>query len=213
MKTVLRTYSILDSLQPQFASFLATVEQGYLPVEGQASILIEIAPAIEINRITDVALKAARVTPGLQIVERLYGLLELHGDSIGEVRRAGEAVLEALGLSENERIRPTIRTSQIIRNLDDHHTMLVNRSRHGNMITRGQSLYILEVSPAGYSSFAANEAEKASNANILEVVSFGAYGRVWLGGEERDIVVAARAAEEAIASITGIPEPEDARRD
>ena len=59
----LRTYTFLDVLQPQLASFLATVAQGYLPIEEQAALLVEVQPGIAINRITDVALKNASVTP------------------------------------------------------------------------------------------------------------------------------------------------------
>ena len=73
----LRTYIFLDSLQLQMASYLATVSRGYLPVAGQACCIIEIAPGIEINTLTDIALKATSVTPGMQIVERAYGMLEV----------------------------------------------------------------------------------------------------------------------------------------
>ncbi len=93
----LRTFIFLDSLQLQMASYLSTVSRGYLPVAGQASCLIEIAPGIEINTLTDIALKATNVTPGMQIVERAFGLLEVHSDSQGDARMAGEAVLKAIG--------------------------------------------------------------------------------------------------------------------
>ena len=53
----------------------------------------------------------------------------------------------------------------------------------------------MEVAPAGYAALAANEAEKAADINILEVRAFGSFGRIYLGGEERDIDVAYRAAE------------------
>ena len=54
----LRAFVFLDSLQPQYASFLATVSRGYLPRVGQASLFVEIAPGMAINHILDVALKA-----------------------------------------------------------------------------------------------------------------------------------------------------------
>ena len=85
----LRSYVFLDSLQPQHAAFLGTVAKGFLPTGGQASLFIEIAPGIEINRLTDIAVKATGIKPGMQIVERLYGLLEVHHDEQAEVRRAG----------------------------------------------------------------------------------------------------------------------------
>jgi hypothetical protein len=199
----LRTYVFIDSLQPQFASFLATVARGFLPIAGQAALFVEISPGIAINQVTDVALKSTRVTPGMQIVERLYGMLEVHSDSQADVRQAGAAILKDLDLSEDQRIKPKGYSSQVIRNIDDHQTMLINRMRHGNMITPGQSMYVMEVAPAGYAALAANEAEKAANINILEVVTFGSFGRIYLGGEERDIDVAFRAAEAALEAVTG----------
>jgi len=199
----LRTYCFLDSLQPQFASFQATISQGFLPRPGQASLFVEIAPGIAINEVMDVALKATNVTPGMQIVERSFGMLEIHSDSQADVREAGRAILKALDLDENERIKPKVYSSQVIRHVDDHQTQLINRMRHGNMILPGQSMYIMEVAPAGYAALAANEAEKAADINILEVRAVGSFGRVYLGGEERDIEVGFRAAEAAIASIVG----------
>ncbi|MCH8968082.1 MAG: hypothetical protein IIA66_03060 [Planctomycetes bacterium] len=204
MKNVdLRAYVFLDSLQPQYAAFLATVAQGYLPTVGQASLLVEISPGIEINRITDIALKSTEVTPGMQIVERLYGMLEIHSDSQADIRAAGRAILDALGVSEEQRLKPHVISSQVIRHVDAHQTQLINRTRHGNMILPGQTLYILECEPAAYSALAANEAEKASEINILEVRSFGSFGRLYLGGEQRDIDVASQAAVQAIESVSG----------
>jgi hypothetical protein len=199
----LRSYVFLDSLQPQYASFLGTVAQGFLPIAGDASLFVEISPGIEINRVTDVALKATNVKPGMQIVERLFGVLEVHSPSQADVRQAGVAILAALELQEADRWKPRILTSQVIRRIDPHQAQLINRLRHGNMLIRGQTLYVLEVEPAAYAALAANEAEKAANINILEVVAFGAFGRVYLGGEERDIDVGWRAAVAAIEGVTG----------
>jgi hypothetical protein len=199
----LRTYVFLDSMQPQYASFLATVAQGFLPTQGMASLYVEIAPGIEINRVTDVALKSSKVVPGMQIVERQFGMLEIHSDSQAEIRGAGQAILDSLGLKEDDRTKPTIVSSQVIRRVDDHQTQLINRMRHGNMILAGQTLYIMECEPAGYAALAANEAEKAADINVLEVRTFGSFGRVYLGGEERDIDVGYKAAVAAIEGVTG----------
>jgi hypothetical protein len=199
----LRTYVFLDSMQPQYASFLATVAQGFLPTQGMASLYVEIAPGIEINRVTDIALKSNLVKPGMQIVERQFGMLEIHSESQAEIRGAGQAILDALGLKEDDRTKPTIVSSQVIRRVDDHQTQLINRMRHGNMILAGQTLYIMECEPAGYAALAANEAEKAANINILEVRTFGSFGRVYLGGEERDIDVGYKAAVAAMEGVTG----------
>jgi hypothetical protein len=199
----LRSYIFLDSLQPQVASFFATVSQGFLPIAEQASLFVEISPGMEINRVTDVALKTTKVTPGMQIVERLYGMLEIHSDSQADVRQAGAAILSALNLKEESRYKPQIFNSSVIRRIDDYHTMLINRMRHGNMILPGHTLFTMEVAPAAYAAFAANEAEKAAEINILEIRAFGSFGRIYLGGEEKDIDVASKAAETAINSITG----------
>ena len=201
----LRCYCFIDKLQPQFASFLGTVAQGFLPVPGQASLFVEIAPGMDIMKVTDVALKATDVKPGMMILERMYGMLEVHSDSQAEVRQAGVAILAALNLNEADRIKPEITSSQVIRNISDYHTQLINRTRHGDMIVPGETLYVLECAPAGYAAIAANEAEKAADIKVLEVRAFGSFGRVYLGGEEKDIDVAWRAAEEALKTITGRP--------
>src|SRR2546430_6744482 len=199
----LRSYIFLDSLQPQVASFFATVSHGFLPIAGQASLFVEISPGMEINRVTDVALKSTKVTPGMQIIERLYGMLEIHSESQADIRQAGAAILQALELQEDSRYKPQTFSSSVIRRIDDYHTMLINRTRHGNMILPGHSLFTMEVAPAAYAAFAANEAEKAAQINILEIRAFGSFGRLYLGGEEKDIDVAATAAQQAIDSITG----------
>jgi len=201
----LRCYVFLDSLQPQFASFLGTVSQGFLPVPGQASLFVEVAPGMDIMKVTDVALKATDVKPGMMIIERLYGMLEIHSDSQADVRAAGRAILDALGLKEEERIKPEITSSQVIRNISPYHTQLINRTRHGDLIVPGETLYVMECAPAGYAAIAANEAEKAAHINVLEVRAFGSFGRLYLGGDEKDIDIGYRAAEQAIAGLNGRP--------
>jgi hypothetical protein len=203
MAVELRSYVFLDNLQPQHAAYLGTVARGFLPLPGDASLWIEISPGIEINRITDIALKATRVRPGMQVVERLFGLLEVHHDVQAEVRAAGAAILDALGVVESDRIKPVVVSSQIIRHVDAHQVQLVNRMRYGHMLLAGQTLYVLEVEPAGYAALAANEAEKAAHINILDVRAFGSFGRVYLGGEERDIMAGYGAAVAAIEGVSG----------
>ncbi|MGE0707915.1 MAG: hypothetical protein AB7N76_14465 [Planctomycetota bacterium] len=204
-KVELRTYTYIDVFQPQVASFLATVAAGYLPTEEQAALVLEIAPGMDINRVTDVALKRTDVKPGMMIVERVFGMLEVHSYDQGEVRAAGQAILDSLGLSESERLKPVIKTTQVITGVDAHHTMLVNKMRHGNYLLKGDAFYILEVHPAGYAIFAANEAEKAADIEVLEILAFGAYGRVFLGGSESNIQEAAAAVEHALAAVSGRP--------
>jgi hypothetical protein len=199
----LRSYVFLDSLQPQMAAFVGSTARGFLPLAGDASLWVEISPGIEINRITDVALKATKVRPAVQVVERLFGLLEVHSSEQAEVRAAGAAILDALGVRAEERWKPRIYSSQIIRRVDAHQTQLINRNRNGMMLIANQTLYIMEVEPAAYAVLAANEAEKAANINIVEVRPFGSFGRVYLGGEERDIMAGYSAAVQAIEDITG----------
>lgn len=199
----LRSYVYLDNLQRQHAAYIGTVSLGFLPLPGDSSLWIEVSPGIEINRITDIALKATSVRPGVLFIERLYGLLEIHSSRQGDTITAGRAILDFLGLRESDRLKPQIVSSQIIRNLDPHQAQLINRNRRGQLILGGQSLYILEVQPAAYAALAANEAEKASLINILQVTAVGSFGRLYLGGEERDIIAGSKAALEAIENVSG----------
>ncbi|HVK75557.1 MAG TPA: hypothetical protein VM734_19640 [Kofleriaceae bacterium] len=199
----LRALTVIDSLQPQLTGFLQTVSAGFMPLDYEAALFIEIAPGIAINQLTDAALKATRCRPGMQIVERAYGMLELHDQDKGQVEAAVDAILGNMGTTREDRIKPRIVSSQIITGLDGHQSQLINRMRHGDMIVAGQTLYILEVYPAAYAALAANEAEKAAPIHLLEVITFGAFGRLWLGGTEADIREAAAAAEAALAGVTG----------
>ena len=199
----LRALTFIDVLQPQLAGFFQTVAQGFMPLDGQASLVVEIAPGIAVNVLTDVALKRARVTPGLQIVERAYGLLELHAFDQGEVRAAAGAILGEMGAGEADRLAPRVLSREIITGVDGHQSAMINRMRHGEMLRQGETLLTWEVVPAGYAALAANEAEKRARVNLLEVVTFGAVGRVWLGGGEEYIAQAARAIDDTVAGLRG----------
>jgi hypothetical protein len=199
----LRTFTYLDVLQPQLTGFFQTVASGFQPLAGQAALIVEIAPGISINELTDVALKCSRVFPGMQIVERAYGLLEVHHFDQGDVRAAGDAILQKMGLTEADRIAPEVISREIIHGIDGHQAMLVNRMRHGQLLLETETLYVLETHPAGYAALAANEAEKAANIQLLEVITFGAFGRLYLGGSEEEIQQAAEAAERALKAVKG----------
>jgi len=199
----LRTYTFIDALQPQLASHIGTVSRGFLPLAGMASLYIEIAPALHIVRLMDIALKATRVAPATQIVERAYGLMEVHHQDQGEVRSAGSAVLEEMGVDEKDRLKPRIVAREIIRNVEPYQSQLLNRIRYGSMLIPGESLFILETEPAGYISYAANEAEKAARVSLIDVNPIGAFGRLYLSGPEAEIDAAADAATEAIQRIDG----------
>lgn len=201
--TTLRTYTFIDALQPQLASHIGTVSRGFLPLAGMASLYIEIAPALHIVRLMDIALKATRVAPATQVTERAYGLMEVHHQDQGEVRSAGAAVLEAIGTAEGDRLKPRIVAKEIIRNVEPYQSQILNRIRYGSMLIPGQSLFILETEPAGYISFAANEAEKAARVSLIDVNPIGAFGRLYLGGPEAEIDAAAEAATRAIERLDG----------
>ena len=208
MSIDLRTFTYIDILQPQLTGFLQTVSPGFMPLERQAALFVEIAPGMSINEVTDIALKRTSCQPGLMIVERAFGVLELHSFDQGQVRAAGEAILEHFGLTEADRYKPVIRTSERITGVAGHQSMLINRMRHGDMIAEGQTLYVFECEPAGYACIAANEAEKMANVHLLEVHTFGAYGRLYLGGSEADIEEAEKAIHAILADMDGRPLPE-----
>jgi ethanolamine utilization microcompartment shell protein EutS len=201
----LRAFTFLDAMQPQFASFVASTARGYLPVRGQAALYVEIAPGIAINRVTDIALKSTSVRPAVQVVERAFGLLEVHHESQAEVLEAGRQILQFLEHDEGDRLKPKVLTSEIITGVDDYQTMLINRNRQGMMLLGGETLYILEVHPAAYATIAANEAEKASPIKLIHLQPYGAFGRLQLGGTEAHIREAEAAIQKTLADISGKP--------
>lgn len=209
----LRSYVYIDSLQPQHAAYMGTVSVGFLPLPGDTSLWIEISPGIEINRLMDIALKSAVVRPAVMMVERLYGNLEIHASNQGEVNAASQSMLAALGVNRRDCLRPRVISSQVIRNIDPHHAQLINRSRRGNMIVANQTLYVFEVEPAAYAALAANEAEKAALINILQINAVGSFGRLYLGGEERDILAAREAVLAAMESQPGRSRQSDGRNE
>lgn len=200
----LRTYTFLDSLQPQLASFIGKTARGFLPIPGMASLFVEIAPGISINRVLDVALKSNTVAPAILVVERAFGVLEVHDTDKGQVQGAGRAILDMLEVSEERRVKPKIVSNQIIRAIEPYQAQIINRDSQGMMILPGQSLFILETEPAGYVTFAANEAEKAANVFLVNMRPFGAFGRLWMSGPESEIDSAAEAALNALSRLDGI---------
>jgi len=202
-EVTLRTYVFLDSLQPQLAAFIGTTSRGFLPVAGVASMFIETAPGLIINRIMDVALKATRATPAIMVVERAFGLLEIHHDDKGQVLLGGQAVLSHLGIGEADRVKPRVVSDQVIRAVEPYHAQLINRIRYGDMLIAGESLFILETEPAGYVAFAANEALKAARVKMIDASLFGAFGRLYLSGPEAQIDAARDAALRGLQTVSG----------
>jgi hypothetical protein len=199
----LRAYVFLDDLQPQLAAFIGTTARGFLPVAGVASLFIETAPGLIINRIMDVALKATRCTPAIMVVERAFGLLEIHEWDKGQVQIGGQAVLGYLGVSESDRLRPRVVSDQVIRAVEPYHAQLINKMRYGDQLLAGESLLILETEPAGYIAFACNEALKAARVKMIDAQLFGAFGRLYLSGPEAEIDAARDAALRGLSTLTG----------
>ena len=199
----LRTYVFLDSLQPQLAAFLGVTGRGFPPLKNMASLWVEIAPGIAINNITDICLKSTNVQPANQVVERAFGILELHDVDQGEVRQAGRAILDYLGSEEQDRMKPQVVSKQIIRAIEPMHAQVINRNRNGSMIIPGESLLIFETMPAAYAVYAANEAEKAANVKLVHVQPYGAFGRLMMSGEESSIDSAMQAAASAVEGLSG----------
>ncbi|MEP7359378.1 MAG: hypothetical protein ABI847_19155 [Anaerolineales bacterium] len=201
----LRCYSFLDRMQPQFAAFVGTITQGDLPTEGMASLYIEMAPGNEAFRMVDIAVKATEARPGAQLVEREFGMFEVHSRSQAEVLEAGRVVLDRLGLQIADRVKPEIASVQVITNVDPYQAQLLNRFRRGSMLVPGETMLVLECAPAAYINFAANEAEKGATIKILHVSSVGRFGRMWLSGTESEINTARQAAVSAIEALEGKP--------
>lgn len=199
----LRAFVFLDKLQDQLAGFIGTTARGFLPVGGVAAYFVETAPGLVINRLTDVALKATAATPGIMVVERSFGLLELHHPDQGQVRLAGRAILDYLQVDEQQRLRPRVVSQEVIRGVEPYHAQILNKMRFGDMLIAGESLYILEVEPAGYVAFAANEALKSARVKLIDASLFGAFGRLYLAGPEAQIDAAQDAARRAIEGLTG----------
>lgn len=203
MSFQLRTYAFVDRMQPQAAAHVASTCQGDVPIAGMSELYIEVAPGNEIFRCADIALKAADVRPALQVVEREYGLLEIHSNTQAEVIAAGEAVLAYLQLTVADRLKPKIASSMFVTNVNAYQAQLINKWRKGNLLIPGKSLWVLEVTPAAYVTLAANEAEKAADISIIEVRALGRFGRLFISGTESDVQAAARAATVVIEDLQG----------
>jgi len=200
----LRCYCLLDRMQAQYAAFIGTVTQGDLPTEGMASLYIEMAPGNEVFRTVDIAVKSTEVRPGAQIVEREFGMFEVHSLNQAAVIEAGEIVLSRLGLRMEDRIKPMIASTQVITRVDSYQAQLLNRFRRGSMLVPGETMLVLECAPAAYINYACNEAEKKASIKIIHVSSVGRFGRMWLSGSEAEIITARDAATRALEGLEGI---------
>jgi len=200
----LRAYTFLDRMQAQYAAFVGTITQGDLPVEGMASLYVEMAPGNEVFRVVDIAVKATESKPGAQIVEREFGMFEVHSLNQAAVLEAGQVVLERLGLRMEDRIKPEVVSTQVITRIDPYQAQLLNRFRRGSMLVPGETLLVLECAPAAYINYACNEAEKKASIKIVHVSSVGRFGRMWLSGSESEIITARNAATQALEALQGV---------
>jgi hypothetical protein len=207
--TELRVYLPIEDLQPQFSAWLSspTRARAYPPFKGQNSLIIEVAPALSIHKIADLALKAAPdMEPGLLFTERQFGLLELHADKMSDLDAAGNAILSGIGASASDQLSPKILYHEIIEDLADQHALILNRSRDGSILIPGVSLLIYEMTPALFACVAANEAEKvAPNATINDVQMMGASGRIFMSGTLDEMQIARDRITEVLSNIKGRP--------
>jgi hypothetical protein len=197
----LRSAIFIDQLQPQTMCYLGTWVRGRLPRSGMAAAVIEVAPGLDIEPLTDVALKHTPIQAGILVVERQFGYLEFHSRSTSAVQSASHAVLDALDATAADATRPTILASKLISRIDHHHAFLINRNKLGSMVLAGESLFVLEVQPASYAFLAVNEAEKAARIKVVDYRMIGATGRVYVSGEESDVRAASDAATAALEAV------------
>ncbi len=205
--TELRVYLLIEDLARQFAAYMSTPTRarGYPPMQGEHSLIIEVAPALAIHRICDLALKTAPdMEPGLLYTERQYGLLELHARDLDYLKAAGTAILQGIGRQATDQLKPRTLYADIIDAVADQHAIILNRTREASMLLPGQSLLLYELEPALFASVAANEAEKAApGITLVDVQMIGATGRLFLAGSRADCERARNRIDEVLGSVIG----------
>jgi hypothetical protein len=208
--TDLRVYLFVEDLQPQFAAYMGTPTRarGYPPFEGMHCLLVEVAPALAVHRLMDLALTSVpEAEPGILYVERQFGVLELHSENQEDVRRAGQAVLEGIGGEAADQLAPKVLYTDIITDLSDQHAVIVNRNRDASMMMPGESLLLVEVTPALFATIAANEAEKVAPGNTLvDVQMIGATGRLFISGDTPGVEAARDHIAQVLVGIEGRPQ-------
>jgi hypothetical protein len=206
-RTELRVYLLVEDLQRQFAAYLGTPTRarGYPPFQGQHSLIVEVAPGLAIERVIDLALRAVpTVEPGILFVERQFGVLEVHGSDLADVRRAGAAILSGLDASPTDQLRPRVLFSDVIEDVTDQHAVILNRTRQASMLMPGQTLLVYEMTPALFATVAANAAEKvAPDVTLVDVSMIGAAGRVYMGGSTPDVLRARDEITRVLAAVQG----------
>ncbi|HEY2441308.1 MAG TPA: hypothetical protein VGI07_13825 [Solirubrobacteraceae bacterium] len=203
----LRVYLPIPDLAAQFAAYLGTPTRarGYPPIAGDNALIVEVAPALAIERVIDLALKAVpEVEPGIHFVERQFGVLEVHAADPDAVERAGQAILEGIGASAGDALRPRVTYVGVIDDVTDQHAVIINRNREASMLLPGQTLLVLELTPALFAAAAANAAERvAPGLTLVSVSMIGVAGRLYLAGEMSDIVRARDEISRVLDAVTG----------
>ncbi len=193
----------IDRLQPKFAAYNGATTQGSVPLSGDTVLIGEFAPGNQVFRLIDIALKASRSEVTSQIVEREFGFFILRSPSNSQISAARNAILSDLGMSLNDRVKPRVESTQIITSVEPYQAQLLNKWSSGSLIVPGQTLGIIECSPAAYISIAANEAEKSAMIDIVQVRAVGRFGRLFISGAEESIKTAIHQAEVALAEVEG----------
>ena len=205
--TELRVYLMVEDLQPQFAAYMSTPTRarGYPPLEGNHSLIIEVAPGLAIERVIDLALKSVPdVEPGILFVERQFGVLELHSGDLAELKRAGQAILDGIKSKHSDQLKPRVLFTDVIEDITDQHAVIINRNREASMVMPGETLLVCEMVPALFAAVAANEAEKAAPENTLvNVQMIGAAGRLYICGRSAGVMRARDRIAEVLEAIEG----------
>lgn len=203
----LRVYLPISNLGRQFAAYLGTPTRarGYPPIEGDNALIVEVAPALAIERITDLALRSVpEVEPGILYVERQFGVLEVHHADQEFVDRAGAAILDGIGASPTDALRPNILYADVIEEITDQHAVIINRNREASMVLPGETLLVYEVTPALFAAVAANAAERvAPETTLVSVSMIGAAGRIYLSGSTGSVERARDEITRVLESVEG----------
>jgi hypothetical protein len=206
-RTDIRVYLLVEDLQSQFAAYLGTPTRarGYPPYAGEHALIVEVSPALAIERVIDLALKAVpTVQPGILYVERQFGVLEIHAADLADVQRAGQAILDGTGAKAAEQLQPRVLYHDIIEDITDQHAVILNRNRQASMIMPGETLLVYEMTPALFAAVAANTAERvAPELTLVTVSMIGAAGRVYLAGSTADIVRAREEITRVLEDVAG----------
>ena len=198
---ILRTYAFIDRMQPQYAAFLGSELDGDVVLANMAELWLELAPCSEVYNLLDFVLKATNAKPGLQLVEREFGVLEIHSELADSVKEAGQVILARTGLTLADRMKPQIVSSKIISKVNPHQAQQLNKHRHGNLLIPGESMLVFECEPAAYIVLAANEVEKLTNIKLVHINLFGRFGRLFVSGSESEIRSALDIAIETIGNV------------